>query len=132
MWELDHKEVWAPKNWCFLIVGLEKTLESSLDCKEIKPVGPKGNQPWILIGRTDAEAEATIFWPPDVKSQLIGKDLDAGKDGRQKEKGVAEDEIDSITDSMDMRLSKLWEIVENRGAWCSVHGVAKSQSLLNN
>ena len=133
MWEVDHKEVWAPKNQYFLIVGLEKTLESSLDCKEIKPVSPKGNQPWILIGRTDAEAEATIFWPPDARSQLIGKDLDAGKDGRQKEKGVAEDEIDSITDSTDMNLSKLWEIVKDRGAWhAAVHGVAKSQTQLSN
>ena len=80
MWELDHKESWAPKNWCFWIVVLEKTLESLLDSKEIKPVSPKGNQPLIFIGRTDAEAEAAIFWPPDVKSWLIWKDLDAGKD----------------------------------------------------
>ena len=84
MWELHHKEGWAPKNWCFLTVVLEKTLESLLDSKEIKPVIPKGSQPWILIGRTAAEAEAGIFWPPDVKSQLIGKDPDAGKDWKQK------------------------------------------------
>ena len=89
MWELDHKEGWAPRNWCFWTVGLEKTLESPLDCKEIKPVNPKGNQPWIFIGRIDAETP--IFWPPDAKSQLIGKDLDAGKDWRQEEKGVTED-----------------------------------------
>ena len=80
MWELDHKEGRAPKNWCFQIVVLEKTLESPLDCKEIKPVNPKGNQPWIFIGRTGAEAEAPIRWPPYVKSWLIGKDTDAGKD----------------------------------------------------
>ena len=79
--------------WCFWIVTLEKTVESPLDSKEIKPVNPKGNQSWIFTGRTDAEAEAPILWPPDVKSQLIGKDLDAGKDWKQKEKGAAEDEM---------------------------------------
>ena len=79
-WELDHKEGWAQKNWCFRILVLEKTLESSLDCKKIKPVNPKGNQPRIFIGRTDAKAEAPLLWPPDVKSWLIGKNLDAGKD----------------------------------------------------
>ena len=93
MWELDHKEGWVPKSWCFQTVELEKTLESPLDCKEIKPVHPKGNQPWIFIRRTDAEVEAPILWPPDVKSQLIGKDPDAGKDWRQKEKWVAENEM---------------------------------------
>ena len=93
MSELDHKEGWAPKNWCFWIVVLEKTLESPLDGKEIKPVNPKENQLWIFIGRTDTEAEAPKFWPPDVKSQLTGKDLDAGKDWRQEEKGSAEDEM---------------------------------------
>ena len=92
MWELDHKEVWAPKNWCFQIVVLEKTLESPLD-KKIKPVHPKENQPWIFIGRALAKAEAPILWPPDVKSWLIGKDPDAGKDWTQKEKRVAEDEL---------------------------------------
>ena len=93
MWELDHKEGWVLKNWCFQTVLLEKTLESPLDCKEIKPVNPKGNQPWIFIGRTDTEAETPILWPPDAKSQLIGKDPDAGKDWRQEEKGVTEDEM---------------------------------------
>ena len=91
-WELDHKEGWEPKNWCFLIVVLEKTLESPLDSKEIKQVNPKENQPWIFIGRTDAEAEASILWPPDTKSWLTGKDPDAGKDWRQ-EKGMTEDEL---------------------------------------
>ena len=91
MWDLDHKEGWAPKNWCFWTVMLEKTLESPLDCKEIQLVNPKGNQTWISIGRTDAEAEIPILWPPDAKSQLIRKDFDAGKDWRQ-EKGTTEDE----------------------------------------
>ena len=93
MWELDHKEYWAPKNWCFWTVVLEKTLESPWDCKEIQPVHPKGNQSWIFIGRTDAEAETLILWPPDEKSWLIGKDPDAGKDWRQKEKGTTKDEM---------------------------------------
>ena len=91
LWQLDHKESWGPKNWCFQTVVLEKTLESPLDCKEIKPVNPKGNQPWLFIGRTDAEAPT--LWPPDVKSWLIGKDPDAGKDWRQEEKGETEDEM---------------------------------------
>jgi len=91
MWELDHKEGWAPKSWCFWTVVLKKILESPLDCKEIKPVNPKGNQPWIFIRRTDAEIEAPILWPPDVKNLLIGKDPDAGKDWRQEEKGMTED-----------------------------------------
>ena len=93
MWELDYKESWAPKNWCFWTVVLEKTLESPLDCKEIQPVHPKGNQSWIFIVRTDAEAEAPICWLPDVKSWLIGKDRDAGKYWGQEEKGTTEDEI---------------------------------------
>ena len=86
MWELDHQEGWVPKNWCFQIV-LEKTLDSPLDSKEIKPVNPKGNQPWIFIGRTDAEAEAPVLWPPDAKSHLIGKDPDTRKDWRQEDRG---------------------------------------------
>ena len=93
MWELDYKESWAPKNWCFWTVVLEKTLESPLDCKEIQLVHPKGNQYWIFIGRSDTEAEAAILWPPDAKNWLIGKDRDAGKDWRQKEKGTTEDEM---------------------------------------
>ena len=92
MWELDHKESWVPKNWCFWTVVL-KTLESPLDCMEIKPVHRKRNQSWIFTGRTDAEAEAPILWPPDAKNWLIGKDLDAGKDWRQEEKGTTEDEM---------------------------------------
>ena len=93
MWELDYKESWAPKNWSFWTVVLEKTLESLLDCKEIQPVHPKGDQPWVFIGRTDVEAETPIFWPPDGKSWLTGKDRDAGKDWSQEEKGMTEDEM---------------------------------------
>ena len=93
MWELDYKESWAPKNWCFWIVMLEKTLESSLNCKEIQPVYPKANQSWVFIGRTDVEAETPILWPPDAKSWLIWKDPESGKDCRQEEKGMTEDEM---------------------------------------
>ena len=93
MWELDHKEGWAPKNWCFWTVVLEKTLESPLDCKEIQPIHPKGDQSWVFIGRTDAEAETPILWPPDVKSWLIWKDPDVGKDWRWEEKRMTEDEM---------------------------------------
>ena len=93
MWELDYKENWAPKNWCFWTVVLEKTLQSPLDCKEIQEVHPKGNQSWIFIGRTDAEAETPILWPPGAKNWLIGKDPDAGKDWRRKEKGTTEAEM---------------------------------------
>ena len=93
MWELDCEESWAPKNWCFWTVVLEKTLESPLDCKEIQPVLPKGDQSWVFIGRTDAEAETPIFWPPHGKSWLIGKDPNAGRDCGQEEKGMTEDEM---------------------------------------
>ena len=93
VWEMDHKEGWVPKNWCFWIMVLEQTLESLLDSKEIIPVNPKRNQPWILIERTDAEAEALIIWPHDMKSRLTGKDLNAGKDQAQEEKGATEYEM---------------------------------------
>ena len=93
IWELDCKESWAPKNWCFWTVVLEKTLESPLDCKEIQPVHPKGDQSWVFIGRTDAEGETPVLWPPDAKSWLVWKDPDAGKDWGQEEKGMTEDEM---------------------------------------
>ena len=93
MWDLDCEEGWAPKNWCFWTVVLEKTLESPLDCKEIQPAHPKGNQSWVFFGRTDAEAQTPILWPPHAKSWLTGKDCDAGRDWGQEEKGTTEDEI---------------------------------------
>ena len=126
--ELDYKESWALKNWCFWTVVLEKTLESPLDSKVIRLVNPKGNQSWIFIGRTDAEAEAPILWPPDTKNWLIRKDPDAGENWRQEEKGATEDEmVGCIPDSVDMSLSTLWETVKDWEAWrATVHGVAES------
>ena len=129
MWELDHKEGWALKNWCFRTVVPEKTLESPLGCR-IKPVNPTGCQPWIFIGKTDAEAP--ILWLPDVKSRLTGKGLDAGKDWRQSEKERQRIRLDRITDSMDMNLIRLQEIVKDRGACRAiVHGVTKGQTWLS-
>ena len=106
MWELDHKESWAPKNWCFWIVVLEKTLESPLECKEIQLVNCKGNQSWISIGRTDAKSETAILWPPHGKSWLIGKDSDAGRDWGQEEKGTMEDEMAGWLHRLDGRESE--------------------------
>ena len=132
MWELDHEESWAPKNWCFWTVMLEKTFESPLDYKEIQPVNPKGNQSWIFIGRTDAEAEAPTLWPSDAKSWLIRKDSDAGKNWRQEVKGTTEDEVVRWHHWMDMSLSKFQEMVNYREAWCAaVHRISKSQTWLS-
>ena len=113
MWDLDYKEGWAPKNWCFWTVVLEKTLESPLDWKQIKPVHPKGNQSWIFIGRTDAEAEAPILWPPDVKNWLTGKDPDAGKDWSQEKKEMTEDEMVQWHDWLD----GTWVWASSRSWW---------------
>ena len=133
MWELDCEESWVLKNWCFWTVVLEKTLERPLDFKEIKLVHPKRDQSWIFIGRTDAEAQTPVLWPSDAKNWLIWKDPNSGKDLRQEEKGMTEDEMDGISDSMDMSWSKLQELVMDREAWhAAVHGVTKHQTWLSN
>ena len=131
MWELDHKKSWDPNNWCFWPVVLGKTLETPLDIKEIKPVHPKGNQSWIFIGRTDAEAP--ILWPHDAKNWLLGKDPYAGKDWRREEKGMTEDEMVGWHHQLnEHELSKLWEMVKDRKAWyAAVHEVAKSWTWLS-
>ena len=122
MWEMDHKASWAPKNWCFWTVVLEKTLESPLDSKEIKPVNPKGNQSWIFTGRTDAEAETPILSPPEVKNRLTGKDSDARKDWRQEEKGTIEDEMVGWHHWFSgHEFNVLWELVMDR----EVYGLSK-------
>ena len=131
MWELDYKESWELKNWCFWTVVLEKTLENPLDSKEIKPVHPKGDQSWIFIGRTDAEAQALILWPPDANNWLTGKDPDAGKDWRQ-EKGMTEDEMVGWHHWLKgHEFEQLQELVIDREAWrAAVHEVAKSRTPL--
>ena len=133
MWELDCKESWALKNWCFWTVVLEKTLESPLDCKKIQLVHPKGDQSWIFIGRSDSEAEAPIHWPPDVKNWLTWKDPDAGKDWRQEVKGMTEDEMVGWHHHLDgHEFEQALGVGDGQEAWCAeVHGDTKSRTRLS-
>ena len=131
LWELDRKEGRAPNNWCFWTVVLEKTPESPLDSKEIKPVNLKQSQPWIFTGKTEAEAEAEapLFWSPNVKSQLIGKVPDAGQTEGRRREHQRKRWLDGITSAMDMNLGKFWKMVRDKGAWhTAVHGVTKNQT----
>ena len=134
MWELDYKESWALRNWCFWTVVLEKTLESPLDYKEIQTVLPKGDQSWVFIGRIDVEAETPILWPPDAKSWLSGKDPDAGRDWEQEEKGMTEDEVVGWHHWLNGHgFGWTPELVTDKEAWhAAVHGVIKSWTWLSN
>ena len=130
MWELDREEGWAPKNWCFWTVVLEKTTESPLDCREIRPVHSEGDQPWGFFGRTDAKAETPILWPPHAKSWLIGKDPDAGRDWGQEEKGTPEDEMAGWHHRLDGHEFE-WTpgVGDGQGGWrAAIHGVTKSRT----
>ena len=136
MWELDYKESWAPKNWCFWTVVLEKTLESPLNCKEIQLVHPKGNQSWVFIGRTVAKGETPILWPPDMKNWLIWKDPYAGRDWGQEEKGITEDEMVGWHHWVNGHEFEWTLGVGDGQGWitwrAAVHGFAKSQTWLSN
>ena len=134
MWDLNHKEGWAPKSWCFGTVVLEKTHEGPLDCKEIKAVCPKGNQSWIFIGKTGDEAEAPILWPPDVKAESLEKTLMLGKIESWRSRGQQRIRwLDGITNLMYMSMSGLWQFVMDREAWrTAVHEVTKSRTWLSN
>ena len=133
MWELDCKESWAPKNWCFWTVVLEKTLESPLDCKEIQPVHSEGDQPWDFFGRNGAKAETPILWLLHAKSWLLGKDSDAGRDWGQEEMGTTEDEMAEWHHQLDgHEFGWTLAVVMDREAWCAaVHGVTKSRTRLS-
>ena len=134
MWELDHIESWVLKNWCFWTVVLEKTLESPLDCQEIQPVNPKRNQSWIFIGRTDAEAEGPVLWPPDTKNWLTGKDPDAGKDWGQEEKGTTEDEMIEWHHQLNgYEFEQILGVGDGQGSLaCCSPWVVKSRTWLSN